>query len=62
MAKLEDFKTVIISNPKAFRIKIDDKIVVTQEKYRIPTSISTNDKLSMEVWSSCHRLQCLNTK
>jgi hypothetical protein len=31
MAKLEDFKTVIISNPKAFRIKTDDKIVVTQE-------------------------------
>lgn len=31
MAKLEDFKTVIITNPKTFRIKTDDKIVVTQE-------------------------------
>ena len=31
MAKLEDFKTVIISNPKTFRIKTDDKVVVTQE-------------------------------
>lgn len=31
MAKLEDFKTVIITNPKTFRIKTDDKIVVTKE-------------------------------
>ena len=31
MAKLEDFETVIISNPKTFKITDDDKIVVTKE-------------------------------
>lgn len=31
MAKIEDFKKVIVTNPKTFRIKTDDKIVVTQE-------------------------------
>ena len=31
MAKLEDFEKVIISNPKNFRIKTGDKIVVTNE-------------------------------
>lgn len=31
MAKLEDFKTVIISNPKTFKINDGDKIVVTKE-------------------------------
>ena len=31
MAKLEDFKTVIITNPKTFKINDGDKIVVTKE-------------------------------
>ena len=31
MAKLEDFKTVIITNPKIFKINDGDKIVVTKE-------------------------------
>ena len=31
MAKLENFKTVIITNPKTFKITDGDKIVVTQE-------------------------------
>lgn len=31
MAKLENFKTVIITNPKTFKITDGDKIVVTKE-------------------------------